>query len=131
MTDDRPFIERIVQRCGPAVLVAPEDAAQRRLNMRGETFAAVPLLRPASTDEVVFIVQTAREAGRALVPVGGATGLVDALKTTGDGQWYLSLERMKRIERVDPVSRVAHEHIPRLQVTVHAPTAMQCAQTTR
>ncbi len=107
MTDDQPFLTRILQRCGPAVLVAPEDAALRQLNLRGETFSAVALLRPASTAEVAFIVQIAREAGRALVPVGGATGLVDALKTTCEGQWYLSLERMRRIERIDPNSRVA------------------------
>ena len=107
MTSDGPFLERVVQRCGPAAVLSPEDTAQRVLNLRGERFAAAPLLRPASTDEVVFMVQLAREAGRALVPVGGATGLVDALKTTGDGQWYLSLERMRAIERIDPVSRVA------------------------
>ncbi len=101
------LLQRIVQRCGEACVVAPADAAQRTLNMRGEHFSAVPLLRPASTEEVVFIVQLAREAGRSLVPVGGASGLVDALKTTGEGQWYLSLERMRQIERLDADSRLA------------------------
>jgi FAD/FMN-containing dehydrogenase len=102
-----PFLARIIERCGPAAVVAPADTAQRQLNLRGEHFSAVPLLRPACTDEVVFIVQLAREASRSLVPVGGGTGLVDALKTTSDTQWYLSLERMRKIERVDPVSRIA------------------------
>ncbi len=105
--NDQDLLQRIVQRCGEASVVAPQDAAERVLNLRGEKFSAVPLLRPASTDEVVFIVRLAREAGRALVPVGGASGLVDALKTTGDGQWYLSLERMRSIERLDADSRLA------------------------
>lgn len=105
--NEQELLRRIVQHCGEACVVEPTDTAKRVLNLRGETFSAVPLLRPANTDEVVFIVKLAREAGRSLVPVGGASGLVDALKTTGEGQWYLSLERMRQIERLDPDSRLA------------------------
>ncbi|WP_298210337.1 FAD-binding oxidoreductase [Acidovorax sp.] len=104
---DTELLHRIVRHCGEACVVAPTETAQRTLNLRGEAFSAVPLLRPSSTEEVVFIVKLARQAGRALVPVGGATGLVDALKTTGEGQWYLSLERMRQIERLDADSRLA------------------------
>lgn len=104
---DADMLERIVERCGAAVLVTPEETALRALNLRGGRMAAVPLLRPATTEEVRFIVSQAREAGRALIPVGGATGLVNALRPATGDEWYLSLERMRRIERIDPVSRVA------------------------
>ncbi|MFO1267968.1 MAG: FAD-binding oxidoreductase [Rubrivivax sp.] len=74
---------------------APPQPARRDLRGR-------PLLRPAGTDEVAFIVP---QAG-ALVPVGAERPL-DALETTGPNQWYLSLERMRRIERIDAESRLA------------------------
>ncbi len=39
--------------------------------------------------------------------MGGGSGLVNALQQTTGAEWYLSLERMRRIERIDPVSRLA------------------------
>ena len=105
--DDTVILRRIVERCGPNAVVAPADAAQRVITIRGETMPAVPLLRPASTDEVAFMLRCAREAGRALIPVGGGSGLVDGLKPATGREWYLTLERMRRIERIDVASRVA------------------------
>jgi FAD/FMN-containing dehydrogenase len=105
--EETAILRRIVERCGPAAVVAPSDAARRVITIRGETMPAVPLLRPASTDEVAFVLRCANEAGRALIPVGGGTGLVDALKPATGQEWYLTLERMRRIERIDVASRVA------------------------
>ena len=99
--EDARLIARIVERCGPSAVVSPADTATRSLNLRGERMAAVPLLRPASTEEVAFVVSASRTAGRSLVPVGGASGLVDALKQSTGREWYISFERMRRIERID------------------------------
>ncbi len=104
---DTYLLAQIVERCGSAAVMEPSDTAKRTLFLSGEPLAAVPTLRPANTDEVAFIVKLARAAGRALVPVGGITGLVDALKPSTGQEWYLSLERMRRIERIDAGSRVA------------------------
>jgi FAD/FMN-containing dehydrogenase len=39
--------------------------------------------------------------------MGGASGLVGGLRQATGQEWMLSLERMRRIERIDPVSRIA------------------------
>lgn len=105
--DETTVLQRIIDRCGPAAVVAPADAAQRMLTIRGETMPAVPLLRPASTEEVAFMLRCLRELGRALIPVGGGSGLAGGLRPATGDEWYLTLERMKRIERIDTGSRVA------------------------
>lgn len=63
------------------------------------------MLRPDTTDMVAAICARASQHGTPLVPQGGLTGLVDATATTPD-QVALSLERMNRILRVDPLQRV-------------------------
>jgi FAD/FMN-containing dehydrogenase len=105
--DNDALLADIVARCGPAAVVPAAETARRALNLRGDTFAALPLLRPANTAEVAFMVRFANEAGRSLIPVGGSTGLVEALRPAIGREWYLSLERMRRIERIDPDSRIA------------------------
>lgn len=106
-SSEKDWLPQLIGIVGEAGVVRPDDTGQRTLNLQGERMARVPLLRPASTDEVVALVRLAREAGRSLIPVGGATGLVNALKPTTGKEWYLSMERMRQIERIDPVSRVA------------------------
>jgi FAD/FMN-containing dehydrogenase len=106
-TDEALLLERVVAQCGAAAVVPAAETAQRILNLRGDTFPALPLLRPASTADVVFMVRLARDAGRSLIPLGGATGLVDALRPATGREWFLSLERMRRIERIEPGSRIA------------------------
>jgi len=106
MSDDA-VLASIVDRCGMAAVLPAAETATRVLNLRGDAFAEVPLLRPASTAEVAFMVRLARKAGKSLIPVGGATGLVDALRPATGREWYLSLERMRRIERIEPDSRIA------------------------
>lgn len=104
---DDAVLARIAERCGAAAVVPAAETVTRALNLRGDTFARLPLIRPASTAEVAFVVRLAREAGKSVIPVGGATGLVDALRSATGREWYLSLERMRRIERIEQDSRVA------------------------
>ncbi len=104
---DDAVLARVVERCGAAAVVPAAETATRLLSLRGDTFAELPMLRPANTAEVAFMVHLAREAKKSIIPVGGATGLVDALRPGTGREWYLSLERMRRIERIEQDSRIA------------------------
>jgi glycolate oxidase len=65
----------------------------------GRTRPAMAVL-PASTDEVVRVVELAREAGMPIVPRGAGTGLSGGARPT-EGSIVLSLSRMRRILEVD------------------------------
>ncbi len=65
---------------------------------------AVAIVRPASTEQVSRVLAACQAAGQPVVPMGGLTGLVRGC-VAGPGEVGLSLERMHRIESVDPVNR--------------------------
>ena len=84
-----------------------EDAADTlkyRTDWRGRDVGeAVLVARPADTGEVAAVVRICAEAGVAVVPQGGNTGLVLGSIPTGDRPAVvLSLDRMTRIRSVDP-----------------------------
>ena len=63
---------------------------------------AAAVLRPASTDEVAAAVRLCQQAGVALVPQGGNTGLCGgSIPDASGGQLVLSLTRMQRIRELD------------------------------
>lgn len=98
------FLESIKRVVGPkgwrddADTLAPHLKEWRDL-WHGRT----PLLvMPATVEEVSAIVTLAAEAGVALVPQGGNTGLVGASVPTEDGtELLVSLKRLNRIRDVD------------------------------
>ena len=61
------------------------------------------VVRPASTEEVAGVVSLCADAGVAVVPQGGNTGLVGG--GVPDGGIVLSTERLNRIRAVDPLNR--------------------------
>jgi FAD/FMN-containing dehydrogenase len=65
---------------------------------------ALAIVRPDSTSEVSRVLAACHDAGQAVVPFGGLTGLVRGAVAAA-GEVALSLERMHRIEAVDPVGR--------------------------
>ena len=69
---------------------------------RGRTPAVV---RPASTEEVAAVVRCCAEAGAAVVPQGGNTGLVGGGVPLA-GEIVLSLRRLAGIEAVDGLSLI-------------------------
>jgi FAD/FMN-containing dehydrogenase len=71
----------------------------RRENYRGQT----PLLvRPKTTQEVAEILRICAEAGIAVVPQGGNTGLVGGAVPSKEGnEILLCLSRMNRIRKLD------------------------------
>ena len=84
------------------VVTAADDMAPYLVESRKLfTGAALAVLRPGSTEEVAFAVRACTQAGVAVVPLGGNTGLTGA--GVPQGGVVLSLERMTRLRVVDPV----------------------------
>ncbi|TAN48607.1 MAG: FAD-binding oxidoreductase [Betaproteobacteria bacterium] len=74
--------------------------------MRRRPLRAAMLLRPATTAEVSAVLKLCHGAGQCVIVHAGLTGLVHGADTT-PSDIVLSLERLRRIESIDPVQRVA------------------------
>ena len=74
--------------------------------VREEDQAGLPriIVKPRDTGQVSGVLKLCNDAGQALVPIGGRTGLVGGLTPTA-GEIGLSLERMAAIEEVDTDNR--------------------------
>jgi len=79
---------------------------------------ALAIVRPGSTEQVSKVLAACHAAGQPVVPFGGLTGLVRGC-VAGPGEVGLSLERMHRVESVDPVNRT---------MTVEAGAPLQVVQ---
>lgn len=89
-----------------AVLTGPDDTAPYVRDWTG-AFAgdAAAVVRPAGTDEVAAVVRTCAEAGAAVVPQGGNTGLAGgAVPDASAEQVVVVLDRMRTVREVDPVA---------------------------
>jgi FAD/FMN-containing dehydrogenase len=97
MTDIPQELKSFLGEAG--VLEGPRaaEAAHSNWSRLGKPRA---VLRPSSTAEVSRILTLCHAASQPIVAWGGKTGLVEG--TNADGMLALSLERMNRIEDVDP-----------------------------
>lgn len=95
--------ERLAARLGPKGWTTdPQTIAPHLQDWRGRPPGATPFLAaPASTEEVAAVVRLCAEAGAAITPQGGNTGLVGG--QIPQGEVLLSLKRMNAIRSVDPV----------------------------
>jgi FAD/FMN-containing dehydrogenase len=96
-----------------------DDIGERyRLDM-GRKYAAKPaaMVRPSSTEEVAAVVKAAAQHGAPVTVIGGQTGTCGSA-VPADGGIALSLERMNRIEEIDPLS---------MTMTVEAGCVLQTA----
>jgi FAD/FMN-containing dehydrogenase len=104
-----------------------EDAVELDAHLadwRGRERGFTPLLvKPASTGEVAALVQVCAEAGVAITPQGGNTGLVGG--GLPRGEVLLSLKRLRRIRAVDPLddSLIAEAGTPLVEVQQAAAAA--------
>lgn len=120
LSDD--LLQALREVVGEAGLITDAERMQSYLSdwrgaYRGQ---AAAVLRPASTEEVAAVVRLCAQAGVALVPQGGNTGLCGgSIPDDSGAQIVLSLTRMKRIRAVD----VANETI-----TVEAGVILQQLQ---
>jgi FAD/FMN-containing dehydrogenase len=65
--------------------------------------SALAVVRPGSVEEAAAVVRACVDAGVAIVPQGGNTGLVGGSVPRG-GEMVLSLARMRFLEAVDPAA---------------------------
>ncbi len=92
---------------GPDHVLTGADAARYGREWTGKyRWQPLAVLRPADTRAVSAVMALAHAAGMPVVPVGGNTGLTGATKA--EGALMLSLERLNRIEAINPVARTAH-----------------------
>jgi FAD/FMN-containing dehydrogenase len=107
--------EQVLTRAEHGDLAAYEQDWRQR--WRGHALAVV---RPGSTAEVAAVVRACAEAGTAIVPQGGNTGLVGGGVPDGSGtQVLLSLKRLQRVRALDADN---------LTITVEAGCVLQAVQ---
>ena len=70
--------------------------------LEDEPLLAKALLLPASTQDVAQMLQLCSAAGQPVVPHGGMTNLVSNTQTS-ESEMAMSLERMDRVEEIDPL----------------------------
>ena len=95
-------------RCivGPANLREGEAVQALDPGEDGANLKAGIVVAPATTNEVAAVLALCNRNRVTIVPQGGRTGLVGG-SVSQPGEIVLSLGRMNRIERLDPVERVA------------------------
>ncbi|MBI3454120.1 MAG: FAD-binding oxidoreductase [Rhodospirillales bacterium] len=100
-------LDRIKAAVGPKGLIGdPADMTPHLVEQRGiYRGKAALVVRPASTAEIAQVVAICAEAGLAIVPQGGNTGLVGGgVPHEHGGEILLSLSRMNRIRAIDPLN---------------------------
>lgn len=87
-------------------LVADADKATYLTDWRGRyTGTASAVVLPADTAEVSAVVRACADAGCAIVPQGGNTGLCGgATPLAGSTAVVINLSRLRRVRRVDPAN---------------------------
>lgn len=117
---------RAIERDFPPDFITtdPSDrAAYGRDWTRAYEPAPSAIVFPRSTDEVARLVRLCAGPGVAIVPSGGRTGLAGGAVATA-GELVVSLQRMSRMDPVDPlamtvrvqagaVTQAVHEHVAR------------------
>src|SRR5687768_305330 len=69
---------------------------------------AAAMLSPATTEEVAATVRLCAEAGAAIVPQGGNSGMVGGATPDASGeQLLLSTRRLNRVRSIDGAARIA------------------------
>jgi FAD/FMN-containing dehydrogenase len=102
MTD---IIDKLRTIVGDKGLLEGEAVTSRTGNLwTGAALKAKALVRPASTQEVSAVLTCCNDAGQAIIPVGGLTGLVEGQEAQSH-EIVLSLERMNAIEDIDVTGR--------------------------
>ena len=99
------LLERIEDVVGAAGILTGDAVSGRSAGIWSVApLEALALVRPANTDEVSRVMRLCHEAGQAVVPAGGMTGLAGGHWSSAD-EILLSTERMNRIEKMDARSR--------------------------
>ncbi|SFD25115.1 FAD-binding oxidoreductase [Tropicimonas isoalkanivorans] len=116
------LLDRLSAAIGAQHVLTGTDTARYATDWTA-VYSAVPLavVRPANTAEVADVVRIVSEAGVAIVPVGGNTGLCGG--TYASDAIMVSLERMNAIREIRPEARVAVVEAGVVLDTLHAEAA--------
>ena len=119
MTATAALLEKLRPRlAAAAIVVDPATIAPHLEEWRGRTTGNTPfLLMPGSVEEVALIVRLCAEAGVAITPQGGNTGLVGG--QIPQGEVLISLKRMNRIRGVDATADVITVEAGAILTNVH------------
>jgi FAD/FMN-containing dehydrogenase len=99
------LIETLRDIVGADNVLTGDDVRRRSVSWADHSpCQALAIVRPADTGQVSRVLAACHAAGRPVVPMGGLTGLVRGC-VAGPHEIGLSLERMHRVESVDPVNR--------------------------
>ncbi len=86
------------------VLTAPEDLERFSRDWSGDHYGRpLAVARPRDTADVSLVLRHCHRLGIPVVPQGGLTGLVGAAVPADRAELVLSLERMNKVRRIDPV----------------------------
>ena len=101
-----PILPELTALLGVAHVLIGADRAAYLSDWTGHyTSDPLAVLRPADTAQVVAVMRLAAAHGVPVVPASGRTGLVGGLYTQGG--LMLSVERLNRIEAINPTTRTA------------------------
>jgi FAD/FMN-containing dehydrogenase len=99
------LLQSLTDILGPEGIVTGDAVRERAVGWVDHSACqALAILRPSDTEQVSRVLAACHAAGQPVVVMGGLTGLVRGC-VAGPGEIGLSLERMRRIESVDPVNR--------------------------
>ena len=104
------LLDALANLLGPKGYSADADAMAPWLtDWRGKYHGrAAAMLSPATTEEVAAVVRLCRDAGVALVPQGGNSGMVGGATPDASGdQLLLSLRRMNRVRQINVAASLA------------------------
>jgi FAD/FMN-containing dehydrogenase len=101
------MIEALKAIVGESGVLSAAELAKRSAGfLRPDTLQARALVRPKDTEEVSKVVRWCHDNGMRIVTQGGLTGLVHGADASPE-EVILSMERMRAIEAIDPVQRIA------------------------
>ncbi len=100
---DHSLVEQLKQIVGDGGYREQSDVDPKNYKdwMGARAIAPVLLLRPGNTQQISRILKACHEAGQAIAPQGGMTGLVSAAAPQ-EGEIALCFDRMKQVLEVDP-----------------------------
>jgi FAD/FMN-containing dehydrogenase len=102
---DRAAVERLLVALPADLLLGDGDDVERFSHDWSGDHHGRPLAvaRPRTTEDVSLILQHCHRLRIPVVPQGGLTGLVGAAVPTDGAELVLSLERMTKVRRIDPL----------------------------
>jgi FAD/FMN-containing dehydrogenase len=104
---DSTLLAKLQAALPPHSVITGEELAGRTEDWRRQRpVRAKVLVRPSDTQQVAMVLTLCHAAGQSVITQGGLTGLVHG-GDSSEADVILSLERMRKIESIDPVQRVA------------------------